>query len=546
MPSADNVTFSSVAERIRTLTTMLQGMGTRASPTSKKTEVPLFLRHLVALFTCNDTFDNEAKAIAVTGSITIEGVRILVVTQNPFNMSPPSELRVEVVAKGDKTFQQVVGEYEVTLKEHISDLCAILANYNSHSGDRVKQFSDFCLFVVDRSFRKLSSRVFQDEQSWKVNLVQRIYYWTPGECELDDIQWINRPMWASSQAMFPDGMRQRTLDGSGGQVQWELSNTTVKAWAQFLARKANDAKEAERSKPAGEKRPEKVASALRDVHAFCHLLYRFINWEANVVQILLTKTSLAYRLGLESPTDGIRDMFNPGAELMVPYLDDMGREPTESRGQQVLQYLQSIVAWHAAIMSLYDRTLSLRVPENLDIGLVEVPRCSVKVMSKDDINAEFFRRYPASSLAARATIGDSLPDLCPFRFTGTVHAETTLMGLLSYFAEGSDRVKYDVQIQNEAVLEEIIGPATFERAIAVSNNCCWCCNWLGNKLTDINLPASHGVIYAWSPPLVGVDIAVLRDLEDILWRKLASALRNASQTRSRRSVHYNTVACRLR
>ena len=66
--------------------------------------------------------------------------------------------------------------------------------------------------------------------------------------------------------------------------------------------------------------------------------------------------------------------------------------------------------------------------------------------------------------------------------------------------------------------------ATFEKAIAVGKKCCWCCDRLGSRLGDIKLPGSHGVLYSWTPPRVGVGTTVLRALEDDLWNELKAAV----------------------
>ena len=67
--------------------------------------------------------------------------------------------------------------------------------------------------------------------------------------------------------------------------------------------------------------------------------------------------------------------------------------------------------------------------------------------------------------------------------------------------------------------------ATFENAIAVDKKCCWCCDRLGTLLGDVKLPGSHGVLYSWRPPRVGVDVAVLRSFESILWNEMKAANR---------------------
>ena len=57
--------------------------------------------------------------------------------------------------------------------------------------------------------------------------------------------------------------------------------------------------------------------------------------------------------------------------------------------------------------------------------------------------------------------------------------------------------------------------------IAVSKECCWCCDWLGQNLeSQFTLPGTYGVMYPWEPPKVGVSELVLKKLEDELWSRL--------------------------
>ena len=62
-------------------------------------------------------------------------------------------------------------------------------------------------------------------------------------------------------------------------------------------------------------------------------------------------------------------------------------------------------------------------------------------------------------------------------------------------------------------------------AIAVTQKCCWCCDWLRKNLElHFTLPGTHGVIYPWDPPKVGVSELVLKKLEEELWIKLYDAV----------------------
>lgn len=84
--------------------------------------------------------------------------------------------------------------------------------------------------------------------------------------------------------------------------------------------------------------------------------------------------------------------------------------------------------------------------------------------------------------------------------------------------------------------------------IAVGKKCCWCCDRLGYHLgqylgSEFNLPGTHGILFAWSPPRIGIDVSVLKMLENDLWDELHSALRaRARPSVSRQSSGESTEA----
>jgi hypothetical protein len=146
----------------------------------------------------------------------------------------------------------------------------------------------------------------------------------------------------------------------------------------------------------------------------------------------------------------------------------MRRENDESNGQQVFRHLQAITAWHAAIISLLNKKYQ-RVAhwQSLRVGLVEVtPSKSDDLMTDEEVIKEFFRRQPqaASSPEARTSIEIIIRENNPKKFTGTTHAEATLMGLLTYLSPGSSSVNYDDDQIEEAslrFLKELIEPVCY-------------------------------------------------------------------------------------
>ncbi|KAF8322353.1 uncharacterized protein EI90DRAFT_3078029 [Cantharellus anzutake] len=66
------------------------------------------------------------------------------------------------------------------------------------------------------------------------------------------------------------------------------------------------------------------------------------------------------------------------------------------------------------------------------------------------------------------------------------------------------------------------------RTIGVAKKCCWCCNMLATLLnsTDIqfSLPGSHGRIFPWALPSMGISYEVACSLEDKLKKQLSVAI----------------------
>ena len=84
-------------------------------------------------------------------------------------------------------------------------------------------------------------------------------------------------------------------------------------------------------------------------------------------------------------------------------------------------------------------------------------------------------------------------------------------------------IKVQEELAKKAHAEEI--------AIACSKKACWCCFWLSQHLQLKVTPlGTHGVIYPWDPPIVGINEEVLQELEDALWKELRNIVENPPKT----------------
>ena len=181
-----------------------------------------------------------------------------------------------------------------------------------------------------------------------------------------------------------------------------------------------------------------------------------------------------------------------------------------------MKKVKTIVAWHAAAVGLLDGRFR-HVTQRLVVGLVEVTLNEPKPFTDEEVIQEYFHRYPNPLPEDRHFIENSIRENHKAaKFTGTTHAEATLMGLLKSSPPGPSFANH-VETHGVEFLKQLIEPvcllslplfdvqtvrmqATFENAIAVNKKCCWCCDRLGTLLGDVKLPGSHGVLYSWRPP----------------------------------------------
>jgi len=161
----------------------------------------------------------------------------------------------------------------------------------------------------------------------------------------------------------------------------------------------------------------------------------------------------------------------------------------------------------------------------MSVCVVNVSGFKSDVLSADALISGLRKRYPN----AEGLIQSSEAFLCskvPSFFYGAVHAEATLMGLTAHALLDERERKRDTGCivhyagVQQFFLEEMVSPA-----IAVGKKCCWCCKKLSELIEpSISIPGSHGIIYSWCPPRIGVSLNVLEELEGQLWRRLHQAL----------------------
>ena len=122
-------------------------------------------------------------------------------------------------------------------------------------------------------------------------------------------------------------------------------------------------------------------------------------------------------------------------------------EAGESKGNQVLRYLWTVVAWHAAVNTLCSDKALPKLLKDIEIGLVQVPRAPSSVPTLPEISDEFFIRFP-DMIRDRQVVMETLESRYSEKrcniFFDFVHPEAALMGLVNYYMHYSAQAGQDV------------------------------------------------------------------------------------------------------
>ncbi|KAL4081204.1 hypothetical protein J3A83DRAFT_4084967, partial [Scleroderma citrinum] len=545
--------FAKVAQRIETLTQVLRCLRKYSPPQRfDNSQIHDLLRHFAVLLTCGRKGDIDAKRVtAVTGKLTAEGrLHTMAITQNPFSpQSFVSRLGVDQVIKTNKGFEEVInGDRDAeSLSVHIGDLWAAFASCDPAKDPQAP--AKLLNFVISRSFRKLRARLQFGEWRCKERLSNKIQQWQPAGSNINP-RWVNVPLWLKEcVSQFPSViMKHRVRIGEDGRevLQWEFSDETRKLWATVLATMLSELRQAVekahriRTRSYSRARPSKEErDAISNVSLWSYNLFSYIYWEEGIVQTLLTETDLADAMLDEnsSSKEGDKNILTTadpaeyeGKEVEMHLQGNIHGGPRD----QLLRYLQALVAWPGAVNSLLaDGFCTLS--DDLSVGLVKVQPCILPLCSAKEMMNEYVRSRDANTgnPNLRLQLENTFKKYCSRAFYRTVHAEATLMGLVSYLASSNDaRVNYGEPIPADdlRILQDIIDSDATEIGIAVGKDCCWCCNRLAYHLSahlnkNFKLAGTHGIIYGWKPPRVGIPVSVLKLLEDDLWVELVEALR---------------------
>ncbi|KDR66431.1 hypothetical protein GALMADRAFT_162037 [Galerina marginata CBS 339.88] len=528
----DDAEFDLLERRIWTLTTLLQNMKHRGTPTSEINEVPPMLRHFTALLSRGRKEDRTV--CAMTGSATPEGVFAMIVAQNSNDdKKDDGKVAVDLLpVKVDpkRTFEDVVNSgSEVSLTNHISDILTAMTTIDSMDGQHLDHIGSLSAFIARRNFYKLWTRVRQLYKAWDVSVIDE---WTPTIDDVPNSKWISVPIWLQTVANHdtPHFCLLSACEQPDSDIlQWEFSNRTAKAWAGFLTSIIQHLYNAlEKQDTTIQETGTQDNEVAHKIATCCRFLHSYLEWKEKIVEKLLAETTMGSVL--RSPT---RENIAVGDPELDELEDELRTIPGESPGAFFLRRLRTITAWQAAVNFLFSdysparRYRELARTSPVFVAVVKMPTPSVPTpISKHDLVKEFKRQFPGSTKILKDLV-TVLEEHHPSTLSGTVHAEANLLGLAKYFTAGRCKVKYGIDFKDEKTFERFAQPATLDGSIFVEKKCCWCCQRVFKSVgaqLGTSGSGSHGVFYSWRPPRIGIEVWRLRHLEFALWRELRDAL----------------------
>ncbi|KAF9508267.1 hypothetical protein BS47DRAFT_1488448 [Hydnum rufescens UP504] len=511
--------------RIRTLTALLSGLRRQVKQpgSSAGRHVSSTLdacSHFATLLTRGpeDSIAVAAKLTSETTQLTVSAsvgetdsppdephTTEAIATRNPVSHSidvfqiqviQPSGTSLATLAQRDDPVQDDNG-----LVEYAQDLLAAIRDLRT---SRAPNFHPFRQFVVSSCLAEIGQRLASDQHIVSRPLDKILYDWMPLPNETFTPKQI--PV---ASALVP------LLDRLGAPVsddccQW--SPTTAPVWIKLLAIMINVAKTAVGKcrvcSPNDTGRGSRMridANEVTRADGALWLLLVIVSFPLwNVFNLDSMRNKLSqYALESESP--------------LAPDVVDDAELPQETISASVLRYLDNIVAWHRAAQYVYSGMQKHMGEISLTIVRTPAPLSYRACAPSEPIVAgamdKAFHSLDIED-SERASLVQMVRDKVPGRtyFSGTVHCEVSLMGLI---ASSTVDVGSLPDYLPQATVQSTFKGLMTERGIAtigVRKKCCWCCVWLAKRLHSLHpeikfdLPPSDGQIHPWTLPPVGISI----------------------------------------
>ncbi|KAF9508254.1 hypothetical protein BS47DRAFT_1350567 [Hydnum rufescens UP504] len=256
-------------------------------------------------------------------------------------------------------------------------------------------------------------------------------------------------------------------------------------------------------------------------------------------RLILTSSSLHF-LSFGIPIrqllslNSIQVALNRARKYFVDYstAPDDGAEMAPERGEDAssmfLRYLRSAVAWVSAMNYIFHGVKSSRTFKDITLNFAMTPLASPNECAPEGPFVDGAVTYMlkklgsgAQSEKAKELIEEFKKTVLPVAFRGTVHCEASLMGMIVACKDSTIPLPTGVRREELEVFKNVVTDNGVG-VIGVGKKCCWCCSQLAEQLNiahphiSLQVPASHGLVFPWALPSIGISLAIAESLETAL------------------------------
>ncbi|KAF8342272.1 uncharacterized protein EI90DRAFT_3032685 [Cantharellus anzutake] len=554
--------------RIRALTTILSILDPQASsPTRGPSSIEFKIAmHIATLLTRGadkkeDMMRPNIRPIAVATRTTVDSVNILATIDkdnNEYPNAPESGLSNDFVIRQNPTSHgdafgvtEIESKHlddvqldellssdrspeDITLSQHAADVMSLFNNIRTVRQGGTKQadiVQRITTFIARRCAPIISHRLRSDKFIFQDTTLDKILQgWKPSdrdhfvkkECEIPEhLIILFRTM----------GIECRESDGKYF-APW--TKDIAPAWMEtFLSclSLCKDCFKLDGNRVARDTTTGAIAlkllQALVTSEGFKYLL------ELRSVSAILDR-EVFNRRRARSNTETPEDSTDPQRQTLDDTYGDnleLTAETEEDSVALTMRYLGNAVAWITATDFLFSSSRIRRTPRlRLHLAITAPPVEPEAMADAQPIFTHIFNKSlqdrDNQSKVRNLIVHSWLEEFArklpkPKQFHGTVHCEASLMGaIVQYNGQGN--------MQNIRLPDIFHSTTNKPRTIGVAKKCCWCCNMLATLLnsTDIqfSLPGSHGRIFPWALPRIGISYEVACSLEDKLQKQLSLAI----------------------
>ncbi|KAI0319407.1 hypothetical protein OF83DRAFT_807034 [Amylostereum chailletii] len=454
----------------------------------------------------------------------------------------PRVVRITNKGNGEAILRSWGHEQNPTFLEQIQDTVDILsyiATLDSPSTRRTldQMINRWILLVVFRAFRKIASRILKGGILWNYHPIEVIQEWcTAGNPSA--LSFLPLTVDLGNRKALQNRLAAESIPRDVEHPSKFIANAgNVRVWIKIFVEVF---RKIEALLVTGERvqalSPNKCIELAKAMELFAILL------KTSIISMFLTDISfMTFFNGVQSrlrrsspgaiplpsvntnhsasePSDANDHIPNPSSS------NDMQEEAR--RTNEITRYFNTICAWYHSVGFLSAKITAVKQP--VVVTVLCAARASIRV-TEDNLSE--FRDMVLDRVQqdGRDDARDALykvPSLKPGTHYMPVHAESVLMGFMRA-TSGEAQSDRSVSLSWGAVVRETCLNRHWKvrSPIGVSKKCCWCCwqlsQYFQNQGHRFVLGSTHGIVFQWPAPSVGVPVEAVQEMLRTLLQRIA-------------------------